>query len=349
MGGANAATGRSYVEAKRAAGIRPSTIRNIACFLQNLDELSHGSDWKNLTAKDVAVMFQRYARSHEPPTAYQFGVNAKAFFAWLHDGELGADFKRALTTRRPKRAPKQLITPEQFEAILRAAYGANLGNRGWMRQALLWILWDTGFRISEALALRVGSVTISPDNSAVHLELPADAPHLKTGPRRIFAVECAPAIRAWLAHHPHKSDANAPLFPSDRRWAESVQPTSVNKILRECSNEVGLAKAITCHQFRHTRATRAAKAGWNEHQLNTYFGWTPGSRESATYVHMSAADVEEKLRTEFGVRSVSTRGETADSKVTEGDPMSQIITLALAALTRNSIVHRNTAHATNQE
>lgn len=337
LGAANAPTGRSYVDAKRASGSKPSTLRNIACFLQNLDELSHGRDWKTLTATDLAASLARYARAHQPPSVHQFSVNARAFYRWLNNGVLPPDIKRALSVRRPKRKPKAVITPEQFEGLLKAAWGQNLAQRGWMRQALLWVLWDTGFRISEALALRVGDVTISPD-SAAYLELPPDAPHLKTGPRRIFAIECAPALRAWLAHHPRANDPRAPLFPSDRVPNRALQPPTVNKLLATQSKKSGLPRAITCHQFRHTRATRAAKAGWNEHQLNTYFGWAPGSRESATYVHMTAADVEEKLRAEFGIRpptSAPAAAQPAPAQ-SQAELVAETLALTLAALSKQA-------------
>jgi integrase len=164
-----------------------------------------------------------------------------------------------------------------------------------MRQALLWVLWDSGFRISEALSLRVGSVTLDGQDGA-HLELPRGAPHLKTGPRTIYVSESVPALRVWLEHHPVRDDPTAPLFPSNHEPAAALEPTTVNKILADYSKGAKLERIITCHLFRHTRATRAAKAGWNEPKLNAYFGWAPGSRESATYVHLAAVDVEAEIR-----------------------------------------------------
>jgi integrase len=75
-------------------------------------------------------------------------------------------------------------------------------------------LWDSGFRISELLALRIESFRLDADGKGARLVLPHDAPDLKTGPRTIYVIECVDPIRAWLSLHSQRDNPKAVLFPA---------------------------------------------------------------------------------------------------------------------------------------
>ncbi|MEA3200924.1 MAG: hypothetical protein QOE90_2352 [Thermoplasmata archaeon] len=285
----------AYFEKQRAKGNTLSSLVNVGSYLLQLDAINPGRSFRELTPSDLTRTLTIYGATHSPASTFRFAVYLKALYTWVHDADLPRAYREALRVKKPKSPRKRPLTEDEFRALLGQAWGSNLTKRGWMRQALLWVLWDSGFRISEALALRVGSV-IFDDQEGAHLEMPRDAPHLKTGPRTIYVSESVPALRVWLQHHPARGDPSAPLFPSNHEPDAPLEPTTVNKILRDYSKAGKLDRIVTCHIFRHTRATRAAKAGWNEPKLNAYFGWAPGSRESSTYVHLAAVDVEAEIR-----------------------------------------------------
>lgn len=301
LSGPNQILARAYFDHQTAKGNRLSSLVNTGSYLLHLDELNGGRSFAELTPADLTSTLVKYGEKHRPSSAHRFGVYLKALYAWINKGELPKAYKAVLKRKRPKVVKKRPLSEDDFRALLHHAWGKNLGGRGWMRQALLWVLWDSGMRISEVIALRVGSVTFLPDGAAT-LEIPSGAPHLKTGPRTIDVAECVPALKLWLQAHPGRGNTDArwahgaPLFPSNHRDGSAIEPTTVNRLLGTWSRNAGFNRVVTCHVFRHTRATRAAKAGWSNWQMEPYFGWVAGSKESSTYVHMVAADVAHKVR-----------------------------------------------------
>jgi hypothetical protein len=55
------------------------------------------------------------------------------------------------------------------------------------------------------------------------------------------------------------------------------------------------------HDFRHTRATEAARDNWNEEKMRCYFGWKPGSRMPSLYTHLALGDLREQVRRDAGL------------------------------------------------
>lgn len=298
---ANSATAKAYFDHQTAKGNVLSSLVNTGSYLLHLDSINNGARFKSLRPDDLTRTIVEYGRTRRPTSTHRFTVYLKALYKWLHGGELPAKYRHVLTHKRPKTLPKRVLSEDDFRTLLLHAWGKNRGGWGWMRQALLWVLWDSGFRISEALSLRVGSVTLLEDGAA-RIEIPTDAPHLKTGPRTIDVAECVPALKLWLERHPARDNRDptwtrgAPLFPSSHEPDAAIEPTTVNRVLGGWCRKAGFSRIVTVHVFRHTRATRAAKAGWSSWEMEPYFGWVGGSKESATYVHMVSADVAHKVR-----------------------------------------------------
>jgi hypothetical protein len=57
---------------------------------------------------------------------------------------------------------------------------------------------------------------------------------------------------------------------------------------------------VNPHLLRHTRATEAARSGWNEEQMRKFFGWAPGSPMPSTYTHLTAEDMRERVLKDRG-------------------------------------------------
>lgn len=241
----------AYLEGRgRAIGTR----RCAAGMLCALNRLVQGRPFPELTPNELTLALAAYARAHSGSTAHTFAAYVKAYYSWLHEGECPKPIKRVLMVGKPK--PNRNIVPltdEERDELLETAGKDPNRVRATMRQALIWLLWDSGFRCSEALGLRVGSVHFD-DQGGAHLVIPADAAELKTGPRTIYVVECVAAVRVWLALHPHGSDEDAPLFCNLRDGSRQIPAYRVNAILRELTDRANM-RAVWPHLFRHTRAT----------------------------------------------------------------------------------------------
>jgi ribosomal protein L40E len=104
-----------------------------------------------------------------------------------------------------------------------------------------------------------------------------------------------PLIAQWIEQHPRKADHYAPLWLSlAHNGKGQLEYHSVVKIIKDAARGVGVQKRVYCHLFRHSSATRDAHF-LNEAELRIKYGWEKGSDMPATYVHLAAKDIDEKL------------------------------------------------------
>ena len=327
-----------FLKAKRAEAVKLNTLINLTVHLTNLDAAVAGRPFEAVPPQcdecppegrccltDVLV---RTSASVSPLTAKSFAGQVKAFYRWLHDGELPARIRKAM-----KRKPVQefteveVIRPAERDALLEAAAAVNDPIEAARFQALLWILWDAGFRISEALSLHIRDV--QPDEQGggyLRLPRPSETPlQLKTGPRAVYVVQSLGAIHVWLNLHPARDDPDAFLFPSAQTTRVPILPTSVNKWMTElCARST--RKHRSPHDWRHTAATRDAENGWNEAQLRAKYGWSRNSRMPAHYVHLSQRNLEERVRADAAVDPIGAAIK-ADPKRALADAVAQAVNM----------------------
>jgi len=283
---------RRYTEYQRGRGTRESSVANTIFALRDLALSAQVSSAQELTPELLRAALQQYAKGRSPWSVVAYAKQVRAFVNWVHEGETPASLRRALLYKSPKRpVERRPLTQEEFDAMLRAARGADniYADRD---VAMLWILWDSGMRMSEVLALRRKSI-LPQDDGGMILSLPRDAPHLKTGPRDVYVLECVPYVEAWLKTARNK-DADAPLFPQSRDTTRTLFLTYTARILADLSTRAGI-RHVHPHLFRHTRATRAAEAGWNEFEMNAYFGWTGSAKMAGRYVHLRDLHLRERV------------------------------------------------------
>ena len=74
----------------------------------------------------------------------------------------------------------------------------------------------------------------------------------------------------------------------------------VRKALRASSKRAGITKRIYPHLFRHTRASILASRV-AEAPLEAQMGWVPGTKQMATYVHLSGKQTDTAILKAYGV------------------------------------------------
>ncbi len=161
-------------------------------------------------------------------------------------------------------------------------------------KAIIAVLYESGARLSEFLGLKLRSIDFDKYGAIMRLNPDADN---KTGTRRIRLVESEPYLRDWIQHHPDQDDKNAPLFISlaSRSYGTQLSNSGCRGLLNKIADRTDIGKNVYPHLFRHSRATELAKEGYTERDMEIMLGWVPGSDMPATYVHMSGADIEEKI------------------------------------------------------
>ena len=124
----------------------------------------------------------------------------------------------------------------------------------------------------------------------------------KTGMRRIRLVASVPALSAWLDVHPFKDDKESWLWlgTSTLNRNERLSYAGLVKLLNDLAKKAGIKKPVNPHNFRHSRATELAKH-LTEAQLCQVMGWVQGSKQAATYVHLSQRDTDEAILSLYGL------------------------------------------------
>lgn len=180
---------------------------------------------------------------------------------------------------RPHRRPPFLFTPEEVQALVRAAQA--LGPPGTWRprlySTLFGLLAATGLRISEALALRLADVTA--DGLVVR--------HAKFGKSRLLPLHATTqtALAAYLARRSEEAALAACglVFPSRR--GRQLHKNTVRYVFGRLVGALGLARGPgrprpRLHDLRFYFATQALTHGPTNHTgvsrhvlaLTTYLG-----------------------------------------------------------------------------
>ncbi len=129
--------------------------------------------------------------------------------------------------------------------------------------ALFTLLYGSGLRIAEALALNVG------DAPAISRALRVTG---KGGKQRIVPVlpAVAEAIACWLPLHPGSADPAAPLFVGVR--GERLNPGVAQRSLRQFRRLAGLPEHATPHALRHSFATHLLAGGADLRSIQDLLG-----------------------------------------------------------------------------
>ena len=205
---------------------------------------------------------------------------------------------------RQKIQQSDLITIEEYRAMVDACNNAR-------DRAIISTLYDSGCRIGELLLMKISNLRF--DNYGGLLVVPFQG---KTGTRQVRIIgDSVPYLRAWLDNHPSRNDLNAPLFCniSEGIRGRAMTYDDVRKALKSALKRTGIKKRIYPHLFRHTRASILASRV-AEAPLESQMGWVPGTKQMATYVHLSGKQTDAAILKAYGV-------EVQDNGIAEPKPV----------------------------
>ncbi len=180
---------------------------------------------------------------------------ARSFFRWLarHRGVGNAHVAALAAPRAKKPLPKALTVAQAKDVAIDIGEVSDTPAIQARDTALFALLYGTGLRIAEALALNLADAPLPG----------AEAPLLVTGKGgRQRIVPVLPAVRdavaAWLRLHPGGS-RDAPLFTGAR--GDRLNPGVAQRTLRDFRRLHGLPEHATPHALRHSFATHLLAGG----------------------------------------------------------------------------------------
>lgn len=187
----------------------------------------------------------------------------RSFLRWISDRER-IDLSAALSTRSPKYSrslPRPLTTLQAQDTLDRVADHATpwVGARD---LAVLTLLWGSGLRISEALALN-GTDWPFPEGLIIRG---------KGGRERQVPVlpVARDAVDAYLRLCPWGHSTDAPLFRGIR--GGRLTAGAVEGTMRQARAALGLPASATPHALRHSFATHLLAAGGDLRTIQELLG-----------------------------------------------------------------------------
>jgi integrase len=301
----NISKGLSILRCRKLSGC----LRRI-CLLLN-------KDLTNLDKDDLTELFVKIKshKEHSEATKQDYIVITKQFFKWYEDEDerifddntiirrratlLYKHLKKiGVTSCRKKIRPADILVDEDIKTALQYCY--NTRDRAFIR-----LLHETGARAGEFLNIRIKHIVFEDDGRAkLHLDG-------KTGERRIPIVYSVPLIRQLLQEHRFKEDPNSPLWwcdphsNNDGPLLYKGASKMIDTVWKRIPNNNPISnKTHNLHFFRHSRATLLAPK-MTESLLCKYFGWTIGSKQVKTYVHLSPEDLDNVYFDNMGLENKS--------------------------------------------
>ncbi len=165
---------------------------------------------------------------------------------------------------RSKRLPAELLTPAEARAIIAAC--STTSATGKRNAALFTLLYRTGLRISEALALMPHDVDLDAGTATVL--------HGKGDHRRVagFDQGARPVLDRWLAHRAQlpRVIAASPLFCT--LHGTRLSAGYARAALQRTARRAGVQKRVHPHGLRHTHAAELAAEGVPAHEIQGQLG-----------------------------------------------------------------------------
>jgi len=163
-------------------------------------------------------------------------------------------------------------------------------------KGLISVLWESGRRIHEVLALNVADVRAVKNGGEDYYRATFRKTKVRGEEGDCLLVESAPYVKAWLAKHPTGGRRDAPLFldmvgGSMGRFSYS----GVYAMLRRIAKIAGITKPVRPHAFRHARITHLLRAGLTDTQVKKAVGLSASSQELARYGHLVQRDVDNAI------------------------------------------------------
>ncbi|MFP4567349.1 MAG: tyrosine-type recombinase/integrase [Candidatus Woesearchaeota archaeon] len=200
--------------------------------------------------------------------------------------------KEEISISYKKRNPdySNIITEEDAKIVLDKGCDTTIS------RALISVLHETGIRVGELLGIRIKDLETKEKHGMIRVEG-------KTGERRIPIIHSLPHLLRWLDDHPDNKNQNSLMWlsKSNGHKNQPLRHVGATKLIKRAFNKGKIQKKCNPHWFRHSRATLLA-GDYSEAILCQLIGWTIGSKQVRTYVHIGGKQVEHAVLSNNGLQ-----------------------------------------------
>ena len=261
---------------------------------------------RDLDESDVAGFLSDLAVRHRVSASTQ--NQALAALIFLYSAVMRRPLNRIEGVEPAKRPQRLPVVLSQSEIRL------VLGRLRDPDRLVVSLLYGSGLRIAECVSLRVKDISIDRGEIVVrggkggkdrHVPLAQscidDVSRMLRASHRLFAGDGTRRIRVTgidgaLSTKMPNADREWPwyyVFPASRTFVDSsgarrrhhLHETQVQRAVRSAVREVGIAKRVTCHSFRHSFATHLLESGNDIRTIQELLGHAD-LRTTMVYTHV---------------------------------------------------------------
>jgi len=302
----------AYLKIKRSKGLKKTTMKEYTYSLKLFEDWRTKS-YEELNQSDLADYLNHLTENIKglASTRKQRLHVVKGFLRWIltgnvRSGRLSGPLPEVVAYLEVK---QDVSTKEQVH-VTKEIMQEFLGEcRTLQEQVFFSILFDTGARKGEALALQLKHV--GRDEYGNYVELNG-----KTGYRKNWLLDSL----AWYLPYVNglSSDLETYLFPARSGTRGHIMEGVPNRWCRRIVKNLkarGILQPtdkLTPHGFRHTKARYLKNKGWSDDKLNMWLGWSTGSSMATHYGKAREEDVVNSFLELTGQKKI----EKEDSHVT---------------------------------
>ena len=254
-----------YKEELSINGRAENSIETIGYVLNDAKKFKNLKLWNK---QDVNKYILSLKERNKPATVELKKVLIRSFFEWSGKGDIVSHLKSKKVKNILKR--EDLLTIDEINLLIETTASPRY-------KALIAFLFESGARISEALAVKVSDIQETDKGMIISV------PQTKTDnqPRRALFLFSAQYIRNLITYSTLSKDDL--LFPITRDGAQ--------KAFIKIGKKAGIKKNVSPHKFRHAQATEMVLRGYQETLIRKKLGWSPTSDMIARYQNIIDDDV----------------------------------------------------------
>jgi len=259
----------------------PHTCRAYAADLYRLADFHTGPP-QMITADTLRRFLQTFAHL-KPASRARKQAALNSFFAWTYRHDLlPANPMAKLDPVQREPSQSRALRRDEVEKILAAIPAEQPRDR-----LLFRLLFETGMRISEALALYVEDLDLTLDNE--HLTVQG-----KGGKRRTILLDDPHLVAQLRAYLKQMGYRHGPLFRGQKNsWGGALRYQSVQQRWQMYCEQAGIN--CTLHQLRHSHATELVNAGVSLATIRKRLGHK-NIQTTLRYAEQSDATADAELR-----------------------------------------------------
>ena len=294
-------SGADWTEAflEMMAAERGAAANTLTAYARDLADLATflaraGGDLATASADDIEAWFSGLgARGASAATAARRRAAVRQFYRFvLGEGWRADDPSRRVEAPRQGRPLPKVLSRDEVEALIAAA-GARDGAGGLRLAAMIELLYASGLRVSELIALRLSALAADPAYLIVKG---------KGGKERLVPLNHAAraAVKRYLtvrsAFLPGRAKADPWLFPSRGRGGR-LTARRFAQLLDEAAIAAGVDPAkVSPHVLRHAFATHLLEGGADLRVVQTLLGHADIAT-TQIYTHVTQNRLREVVET----------------------------------------------------